>query len=95
MVANGRGRKAVSADLQAAGLMRPKKPHKEGGVPLCERTGESRAGMGGTDQWFVAMDQRPAPAQGSSVFTRQVVQRIICLEGSSKMSSARPTAWHR
>ena len=52
-------RKAVVADLAAAGLVASEKPHKMV-VPRCERTGEIVEPML-TDQWFVAMT-RPAPA---------------------------------
>jgi valyl-tRNA synthetase len=52
-------RKAVLADLAAAGLIGADKPHKMV-VPRCERTGEIIEPML-TDQWFVAMT-KPAPA---------------------------------
>ncbi|HXX84985.1 MAG TPA: valine--tRNA ligase [Casimicrobiaceae bacterium] len=52
-------RKAVLADLRAAGLISAEKPHKMI-VPRCERTGEVVEPML-TDQWFVAM-LKPAPA---------------------------------
>ena len=52
-------RKAVLADLVAAGLVAAEKPHKMV-VPRCERTGEVVEPML-TDQWFVAMT-KPAPA---------------------------------
>jgi len=52
-------RKAVLADLAAAGLIAADKPHKMV-VPRCERTGEIIEPML-TDQWFVAMT-KPAPA---------------------------------
>jgi valyl-tRNA synthetase len=51
-------RKAVLADLVAAGLVDAGKPHKMV-VPRCERTGEVVEPML-TDQWFVAMT-KPAP----------------------------------
>jgi valyl-tRNA synthetase len=51
-------RKAVVADLVAAGLIAAEKPHKMV-VPRCERTGEVVEPML-TDQWFVAMT-KPAP----------------------------------
>ncbi len=51
-------RKAVLADLAAAGLVAAEKPHKMV-VPRCERTGEVVEPML-TDQWFVAMT-KPAP----------------------------------
>jgi len=52
-------RKAVLADLRAAGLVADGKPHKMV-VPRCGRTGEVVEPML-TDQWFVAMT-KPAPA---------------------------------
>jgi valyl-tRNA synthetase len=52
-------RKAVLADLRAAGLVAAEKPHKMI-VPRCGRTGEVVEPML-TDQWFVAMTQS-APA---------------------------------
>ena len=52
-------RKAVLADLAAAGLLVGEKPHKMV-VPRCGRTGEVVEPML-TDQWFVAM-RTPAPA---------------------------------
>ena len=52
-------RKAVLADLEAAGLLVSEKPHKMV-VPRCGRTGEIVEPML-TDQWFVAM-KTPAPA---------------------------------
>ncbi|MGC1818193.1 MAG: valine--tRNA ligase [Casimicrobiaceae bacterium] len=52
-------RKAVLADLRAAGLVVSEKPHKMV-VPRCGRTGEAVEPML-TDQWYVAM-RKPAPA---------------------------------
>jgi len=52
-------RKAVLADLTAAGLLVSEKPHKMV-VPRCGRSGEVTEPML-TDQWFVAMTT-PAPA---------------------------------
>ena len=52
-------RKAVLADLQAAGLVVSEKPHKMV-VPRCGRTGEVVEPML-TDQWYVAM-RKPAPS---------------------------------
>ncbi len=52
-------RKAVLADLTAAGLLVSEKPHKMV-VPRCGRSGEVVEPML-TDQWFVAMTT-PAPA---------------------------------
>jgi valyl-tRNA synthetase len=53
-------RKAVLADLTAAGLVAAEKAHKMV-VPRCARTGEVVEPML-TDQWFVAMT-KPAPAK--------------------------------
>ena len=52
-------RKAVLADLRAAGLVAEEKAHRMV-VPRCGRTGEVVEPML-TDQWFVAMN-KPAPA---------------------------------
>jgi valyl-tRNA synthetase len=52
-------RKAIVADLKAAGLLAAAKPHRMM-VPRCGRTGAVVEPML-TDQWFVAMS-RPAPA---------------------------------
>ena len=52
-------RKAVLADLTAAGLLVSERPHKMT-LPRCGRTGEVTEPML-TDQWFVAMTT-PAPA---------------------------------
>ncbi|HTS23804.1 MAG TPA: valine--tRNA ligase [Casimicrobiaceae bacterium] len=52
-------RKAVLADLRAAGLVAAEKPHRMV-VPRCGRTGEVVEPML-TDQWFVAMT-KPAPS---------------------------------
>jgi valyl-tRNA synthetase len=52
-------RRAVLADLAAAGLLAGEEPHRMR-VPRCGRTGEVVEPML-TDQWFVAMT-RPAPA---------------------------------
>ena len=67
-------RKAVLADLRAAGLVAAEKPHKMV-VPRCGRTGEIVEPML-TDQWFVAMTT-PAPA-GHPFFAGQSF-RDICL----------------
>src|SRR5438093_3228433 len=53
-------RKAVLADLRAAGLVAEEKAHRMV-VPRCGRTGEVVEPML-TDQWFVAMN-KPAPAK--------------------------------
>ena len=52
-------RKAVLADLRAAGLVVSEKPHKMS-VPRCERTGEVVEPML-SEQWYMAMS-KPAPA---------------------------------
>jgi valyl-tRNA synthetase len=52
-------RKAVLADLRAAGLVVSEKPHKMT-VPRCERTGEVVEPML-SEQWYMAMS-KPAPA---------------------------------
>jgi valyl-tRNA synthetase len=67
-------RKAVLADLRAAGLVAGEKPHRMI-VPRCERTGEVVEPML-TDQWFLAMT-RPAPA-GHPFFPGKSFQDI-CL----------------
>ncbi|HEY2969201.1 MAG TPA: valine--tRNA ligase [Casimicrobiaceae bacterium] len=67
-------RKAVLADLRAAGLVAAEKPHKMI-VPRCGRTGEVVEPML-TDQWFVAMT-KAAPA-GHSFFAGKSF-RDICL----------------
>ena len=51
-------RKAVLADLRAAGLVVSEKPHKMA-VPRCERTGEVVEPML-SEQWYMAMS-KPAP----------------------------------
>jgi valyl-tRNA synthetase len=67
-------RKAVLADLRAAGLVAAEKPHKMI-VPRCGRTGEVVEPML-TDQWFVAMT-KPGPA-GHPFFPGKSFQEI-CL----------------
>jgi valyl-tRNA synthetase len=67
-------RKAVLADLRAAGLVAAEKPHKMI-VPRCGRTGEVVEPML-TDQWFVAMT-KPGPA-GHPFFPGKSF-RDICL----------------
>ena len=67
-------RKAVLADLRAAGLVAAEKAHKMI-VPRCGRTGEVVEPML-TDQWFVAMTE-PAPA-GHPFFPGKSF-RDICL----------------
>ncbi len=68
-------RKAVLADLTAAGLVAAEKPHRMV-VPRCERSGEIVEPML-TDQWFVAMS-RPAPA-GHAHFPGKSF-KTICLD---------------
>jgi valyl-tRNA synthetase len=68
-------RKAVLADLQAAGLVAGEKTHRMV-VPRCERTGEVIEPML-TDQWFVAMT-KPAPAD-HPFFPGKTLQQI-CLD---------------
>jgi valyl-tRNA synthetase len=71
-------RKAIVADLKAAGLLAAAKPHRMM-VPRCDRTGAVVEPML-TDQWFVAMS-KPAPAgtlsPGKSIaqVALEVVQR--------------------
>ncbi len=74
-------RKAVLADLAAAGLLRAEKPHKMV-VPRCERTGEAIEPML-TDQWFVAMS-RPAPASHPFMPGQSIAQKSldVVAEGS-------------
>src|SRR5271169_1503790 len=67
-------RKAVLADLRAAGLVAAEKPHKMV-VPRCGRTGEVVEPML-TDQWFVAMT-KPAPANHR--FFPSKSQQELCL----------------
>jgi valyl-tRNA synthetase len=68
-------RKAVLADLQAAGLVAREQSHQMV-VPRCERTGEVIEPML-TDQWFVAMT-KPAPAS-HPFFPGKTLQEI-CLD---------------
>jgi valyl-tRNA synthetase len=67
-------RKAVLADLTAAGLLVSEKPHKMV-VPRCGRSGEVVEPML-TDQWFVAMTT-PAPAT-HPYFPGKTIQQL-CL----------------
>ncbi|MEO8751874.1 MAG: valine--tRNA ligase [Casimicrobiaceae bacterium] len=67
-------RKAVLADLAAAGLLVSEKPHKMV-VPRCGRGGEVVEPML-TDQWFVAMT-KPAPAT-HPYFPGKTIQQL-CL----------------
>ena len=68
-------RKAVLADLTAAGFVAAEKPHRMV-VPRCERSGEVVEPML-TDQWYVAMT-RPAPA-GHPYFPGKSF-KTICLD---------------
>ncbi len=68
-------RKAVLADLAAAGLLVSEKAHKMV-VPRCGRTGEVVEPML-TDQWFMALT-RPAPAT-HPYFPHKTIQQL-CLE---------------
>ncbi|HVE48260.1 MAG TPA: valine--tRNA ligase [Casimicrobiaceae bacterium] len=72
-------RKAVLADLNAAGLVVSEKPHKMI-VPRCGRTGEIVEPML-TDQWYVAM-RRAAPA--SHVFFPGRSIQDLCLAAVSE-----------
>ncbi len=56
-------RKAVLADLRAAGLVVSEKPHRMV-VPRCERTGEAVEPML-SEQWYMAMS-KPAPEAANS-----------------------------
>jgi valyl-tRNA synthetase len=67
-------RKAVLADLAAAGLVAAEKPHKMV-VPRCARTGEVVEPML-TDQWFVAMTK---PASADHPFFPGQSFKDICL----------------
>jgi valyl-tRNA synthetase len=58
-------RKAVLADLRAAGLLVEEKPHKMM-VPRCARTGVVVEPML-TDQWFVAMSKAAPPSTAQTV----------------------------
>ena len=69
-------RKAVLADLTAAGLLVSEKPHKMV-IPRCGRSGEVVEPML-TDQWFVAMTT-PAPAT-HPYFPGKTIQEL-CLAG--------------
>ena len=80
-------RKAVLADLAAAGLLVSEKPHKMV-VPRCERTGEVVEPML-TDQWFVAMTH--AGAGGASVLSGQVDPGSLPRGGRRRRSRARAT----
>ena len=72
-------RKAVLADLRAAGLVVSEKPHRMI-VPRCGRTGEVVEPML-TDQWFVAM-RTPAPAT-HPLWPGKTIQQL-CLDAVSE-----------
>jgi valyl-tRNA synthetase len=78
-------RKAVLADLQAAGLVVLEKPHRMI-VPRCGRTGEAVEPML-TDQWYVAM-QRPAPAT-HPLWPGKTIQQL-CLDAVSEAGIVDP-----
>ena len=67
-------RKAVLADLNAAGLVASEKAHRMV-VPRCERTGEAIEPML-TDQWFLAMS-KPAPANHPTMAGKSIAQRSL------------------
>jgi valyl-tRNA synthetase len=70
-------RKAVLADLEAAGLLVETKKHKLM-VPICTRTGQVIEPML-TDQWFVAMNKAPVHPEGTGLGpdTRSIAQKAI------------------
>jgi len=78
-------RKAVLADLQAAGLVVSEKAHRMI-VPRCGRTGEAVEPML-TDQWYVAM-QRPAPAT-HPLWPGKTIQQL-CLDAVSEAGIVDP-----
>ncbi|HEX6793161.1 MAG TPA: valine--tRNA ligase [Casimicrobiaceae bacterium] len=78
-------RKAVLADLRAAGLVVSEKPHKMI-VPRCGRTGEVVEPML-TDQWFVAM-RTPAPAT-HPLWPGKTIQQL-CLDAVSEAGIVDP-----
>jgi valyl-tRNA synthetase len=78
-------RKAVLADLEAAGLVVSEKAHKMV-VPRCGRTGEVVEPTL-TDQWYVAMT-RPAPATHPLWPGRSI--RDLCLAAVSEAGLAHP-----
>jgi valyl-tRNA synthetase len=92
-------RKAVLADLAAAGLIATEKPHKMV-VPRCERTGEVVEPML-TDQWFVAMtkaapDTHPYfPGKSFKEICIEAVNASLPVPGSDERVSIRfvPDHW--
>ncbi len=82
-------RKAVLADLRAAGLVAAEKPHKMV-VPRCDRTGAVVEPML-TDQWFVAMT-KPAPAN-HRFFPEQVAAGNLPRRRQRERARSRPSAW--
>jgi valyl-tRNA synthetase len=78
-------RKAVLADLQAAGLVVSEKAHKMI-VPRCGRTGEVVEPML-TDQWYVAM-RTPAPAS-HPLWPGKTIQQL-CLDAVSDAGIVHP-----
>ena len=78
-------RKAVVADLKAAGLVVSEKPHRMV-VPRCGRTGEIVEPML-TDQWYVAM-QTPAPST-HPLWPGKSIQQL-CLDAVSDAGIVHP-----
>ena len=83
-------RKAVLADLQAAGLVVSEKAHRMI-VPRCGRTGEAVEPML-TDQWYVAM-QRPAPPS-HPLWPGKTIQQL-CLDAVSDDGIVHPKTGER
>jgi valyl-tRNA synthetase len=83
-------RKAVLADLQAAGLVVSEKAHRMI-VPRCGRTGEAVEPML-TDQWYVAM-QRPAPST-HPIWPGRTIQQL-CLDAVSDDGIVHPKTGER
>ncbi|HSC24172.1 MAG TPA: valine--tRNA ligase [Casimicrobiaceae bacterium] len=83
-------RKAVLADLDAAGLVVSEKPHKMI-VPRCGRTGEVVEPML-TDQWYVAM-REPAPAS-HPLWPGKTIQQL-CLDAVSEQGIVDPRSGDR
>ncbi len=86
-------RKAVVADLEAAGLLVEVKKHKLM-VPRCARTGQVVEPML-TDQWFVAMNKSPAAHEGmpaSPQDKRSIAQKAIDAVASGEVKFV-PENW--
>ncbi|HJU25001.1 MAG TPA: valine--tRNA ligase [Casimicrobiaceae bacterium] len=83
-------RKAVLADLQAAGLVVSEKPHKMV-VPRCGRTGEVVEPML-TSQWYVAM-RTPTPAS-HPLWPGKTIQEL-CLDAVSEAGIVHPKTGER